>query len=210
MPEPRASPPSLLKRMKAWAKQLKREILALYYCMQDPRCPRIAKILPMIALAYALSPIDLIPDFIPILGYLDDVIILPVLLWLALKVMPAEVMADARVRAEHEPIRLHQNWLMACAFFAVWLVLGVVLLHMGLGLLKVTEQLNNALVGTLAVTAVVVFAAFMYREHVKARRSAGPGGQRSEDGRAGAREPLLGPGQAQSTQEPELADHLDP
>ena len=65
---------------KAWAKRLKREVLALYYSTEDPATPWYAKVLPFLALAYALSPIDLIPDFFPVLGYLDDVIILPVMI----------------------------------------------------------------------------------------------------------------------------------
>lgn len=108
---------------KAWAwledgvKELKHSILALYYAAHDPRTgwlPRLA------ALAYALSPLDLIPDFIPVLGFLDDLILLPGLIWLGIKLIPVEVCADAKERADVEPLRLNENWIAATMIFVLW------------------------------------------------------------------------------------------
>ena len=76
--------------------------------------------LPGFAIGYALSPLDLIPDFIPILGFLDDLLILPLLLWLALKLIPQDIWERARERAELEPVRLADNWAAAAAVFLLW------------------------------------------------------------------------------------------
>jgi uncharacterized membrane protein YkvA (DUF1232 family) len=89
----------MLARLKAWARSLKTEIHALYLAAQDPRTPWYAKVLVSFVAAYALSPIDLIPDFIPVIGYLDDLIILPLGIFLAVRLVPAEVLAECRVRA---------------------------------------------------------------------------------------------------------------
>ena len=85
--------------VKAWARNLKRDSVALYLASRDPRVPWYAKALAIAIAAYALSPIDLIPDFIPVLGYLDDLILLPLGIWLALALIPDDVMADCRTKA---------------------------------------------------------------------------------------------------------------
>jgi len=90
----------LLARLKNYAKTLKKEAYALYIAARDPRVPWYAKAFIGLVLAHTFSPIDLIPDFIPVLGYLDDLIITPLGIILALKMIPAEVMADARKQAE--------------------------------------------------------------------------------------------------------------
>ena len=87
-------------RLAQWARTLKRESLALYYAAQDRRTPWYAKLLAGAIVAYALSPIDLIPDFIPVLGYLDELLLLPAAIWLALRLVPEPVLADARRRAD--------------------------------------------------------------------------------------------------------------
>ena len=81
---------------------LKGEIAALVFAYKDPRVPWWAKVFVCCVVAYALSPVDLIPDFVPVLGYLDDLIILPVGIWLALKMIPAHVLADCRKRVEEK------------------------------------------------------------------------------------------------------------
>ena len=89
--------------MKQWqqkAKELKRETYALYYACKDLRVPWYVKLLATCAIAYALSPIDLIPDFIPVLGLLDDLILLPLAIILILKLIPADIMDDCRRQAE--------------------------------------------------------------------------------------------------------------
>lgn len=90
----------LLDGLKDRARRLKREVHALYLACRDPRTPWYAKASAAVVVGYALSPIDLIPDFIPVLGYLDDLVLLPLGIALVLKMMPPEVMADARVTAE--------------------------------------------------------------------------------------------------------------
>ncbi len=123
-----------MENLKARAKRLKAEITALYYAAQDPRVPWTAKGVILLALGYALSPIDLIPDFIPVLGYLDDLLILPALIALALRLLPAEAMAAARERAAREPVSLKKNWLFASLFILFWIA---VLSAVALVLLKV-------------------------------------------------------------------------
>jgi len=115
----------MLARLKAWAAALKRDALVLWFAARDPRAPWYAKWLAVFIVAYALSPIDLIPDFIPIVGYLDDIILLPAAIWLALKLMPREVLLDARARAQawleaHRP--KPRNWIAAAAILLLWSV----------------------------------------------------------------------------------------
>lgn len=88
-----------LARLRAQARTLKTDVLALYLAARDPRTPWYAKLLVFAIVAYALSPIDLIPDFIPVLGLLDDLILIPLALAWALRMVPPEVMAEARARA---------------------------------------------------------------------------------------------------------------
>ena len=90
----------MLDRLRSWARSLKRDTYALYFAVRDPRTPWYAKAVAAAVVAYALSPIDLIPDFIPVLGYLDDLVLVPLGLVLALRLIPAEVMNDSRARAE--------------------------------------------------------------------------------------------------------------
>jgi len=87
------------ERLRNWARRLKSEVVALWFCYRHPRTPFAAKALSVAVVAYALSPIDLIPDFIPVLGYLDDLIIVPAGVWLALKLVPADVMSECRAQA---------------------------------------------------------------------------------------------------------------
>ncbi|MBB3539447.1 MULTISPECIES: DUF1232 domain-containing protein [unclassified Rhizobium] len=89
----------LISKLKAWAKSLKRDIVALWLAARDPRVPWPAKAVAGAVAAYALSPVDLIPDFIPVLGYLDDLVIVPLGIMLALRLVPADVMEDLRTRA---------------------------------------------------------------------------------------------------------------
>jgi uncharacterized membrane protein YkvA (DUF1232 family) len=85
--------------LKKWAKSLRQQTLAVYFAARDPRTPWFVRLLALAVAAYALSPIDLIPDFIPVLGYLDDLILVPLGLALVIHLTPAEVMASARERA---------------------------------------------------------------------------------------------------------------
>src|SRR5262249_16452 len=84
----------MLARLKQWSRLIKRDTHAIYLAARDPRVPWYAKALGIAVAAYALSPIDLIPDFIPVLGYLDDAIIVPLGIALVVKLIPADVMAE--------------------------------------------------------------------------------------------------------------------
>ena len=88
----------MLDRLKARARALKKEVFAVYLAAKDPRTPWYAKGLIFLIVAYALSPIDLIPDFVPVLGYVDDLIIIPGGIWLAIRMIPPEVLTEARGR----------------------------------------------------------------------------------------------------------------
>jgi uncharacterized membrane protein YkvA (DUF1232 family) len=85
---------------KAWARRIKRDAVTLWFAKSHPRTPLLAKALGVFVVAYALSPIDLIPDFIPVLGYLDDVVLLPILIWLTVRMLPPDVVIECRQQAE--------------------------------------------------------------------------------------------------------------
>ncbi len=86
--------------LRRWAHDMKREAHAVYLAVRDPRVPWYAKLMGMIVTAYALSPIDLIPDFIPVLGFLDDLLIVPLGLWLTVRMIPRGIMAEHRIAAD--------------------------------------------------------------------------------------------------------------
>jgi len=114
----------LLAKLKNWANTLKREVSALYIAARDPRVPWYAKVFMGFVLAYFFSPIDLIPDFIPFIGYLDDLIIVPLGIALAIKMIPAQVMIDARKQAEgflrqKEPV----SRVGAIMIIVIWLII---------------------------------------------------------------------------------------
>jgi uncharacterized membrane protein YkvA (DUF1232 family) len=115
--------------LAARAKSLKRQLGALYYASRDPRVGALPKALVIACLAYALSPIDLIPDFIPVLGYLDDLVIIPALIGLAIKMIPGAVYEEAKRRAEAEPLSLRKNWFFAAAFILLWIAVGALIVR---------------------------------------------------------------------------------
>ncbi|MBP0466683.1 DUF1232 domain-containing protein [Roseomonas sp. PWR1] len=89
----------MLARLRDWARAIRRDVHALWLAARDPRTPWAARLLAIGIAAYALSPIDLIPDFIPVLGYLDDAILLPLLILLAIRLIPPALMAEHRASA---------------------------------------------------------------------------------------------------------------
>jgi len=97
---------SMWNRLKTWARRMKRDTLALYLARQDPRVPWHAKAMAIATAAYAFSPIDLIPDFIPVLGYLDELIILPLFIYVTIRLIPADIMVELRAQADQ---RLSEN-----------------------------------------------------------------------------------------------------
>jgi uncharacterized membrane protein YkvA (DUF1232 family) len=120
-----------MARLRDWARALKRETLTLYFAARDPRTPWYAKLLAAAVAAYALSPVDLIPDFIPVLGFLDDALLLPLGIWLAIKCVPEPVYAEARARAGAALERPRSRaaawiivvlWTVAAAALGAWLL----------------------------------------------------------------------------------------
>jgi uncharacterized membrane protein YkvA (DUF1232 family) len=108
---------------KAKAKSLKKEVYALYLCSRHPRTPFYAKVLAVLIVAYALSPLDLIPDFIPILGCLDDLVLIPAGVALLLRLVPRDVLQECRCRAEQNPPPGKMRSLMGAILVAfVWLL----------------------------------------------------------------------------------------
>lgn len=90
----------ITERLRSWARRVKRDGVTLWFAARHPRTPWHAKALGVFVVAYALSPIDLIPDFIPVLGYVDDVLLLPALIWLAIRLLPPPVLAQCRLQAD--------------------------------------------------------------------------------------------------------------
>jgi uncharacterized membrane protein YkvA (DUF1232 family) len=119
---------SLLARAKTWARSIKRDVVTVYFAARDPQAPWGARLLAALVAAYALSPIDLIPDFIPVLGYLDDLLIVPLGLLLVMRLMPSEVLLNARLKADALLARPRSLWAAAC-FVAIWVALGFYLVR---------------------------------------------------------------------------------
>ncbi len=127
MPQPEAggARTKLLDRIKSKAKEIKQNVFVLYLAYRDPRVPRHAKLFAILVVAYAFSPIDLIPDFIPVIGYLDDLILVPLGIMLALKMIPAPVIEDCRMQAEE--MRKNgkpKNWIAGAIFILIWVLLA--------------------------------------------------------------------------------------
>jgi uncharacterized membrane protein YkvA (DUF1232 family) len=122
--------PGLTARARGWARRIKRDTYALYLAVRDPRTPWYAKVVAACVVAYAFSPIDLIPDFIPVLGYLDDVLIVPLGILLALRLIPPHVMAECRTAAEaSRPSSKPSNYAGAAAIVALWLLAAAICVY---------------------------------------------------------------------------------
>lgn len=117
---------SIIQKIKKWARDLKKQLLVLYLAYRDERVPWYAKLFTMLVVAYAFSPIDLIPDFIPILGYLDDLILVPLGVYLALKLIPKEVLEDCKREMEKKLlINKPKNWITAFLIICIWLIVFI-------------------------------------------------------------------------------------
>ena len=128
----------MLNQLKARAQALKREAYAVYIAARDPRTPWYAKALIFFVVAHTFSPIDLIPDFIPVLGYLDDLIITPGGLWLAVRLIPPEVLEEARATAATRDVDRSAGKIGAVIIVLLWIVavMGVVYL-----ILRLTKRI---------------------------------------------------------------------
>jgi len=117
----------MLDKMKAWARAMQREIVAVWIAGRDPRVPWYAKGVALAVAAYALSPIDLIPDFIPVLGYLDDLIIVPLGILLVIKLIPPGLMAEFRAEADRRETK-PRSIAAAAVIIAIWILVAGLLL----------------------------------------------------------------------------------
>jgi len=117
----------MLARLKGWASAVKRDVVALLLAARDARTPWYAKAMAGLVAAYALSPLDLIPDFIPVIGYLDDLVIVPLGIWIVVRLVPADLMREFRaeaVRMEARPV----SRTGALIVVALWIVSAALLL----------------------------------------------------------------------------------
>jgi len=127
---------SPIGRLKAWAGRLKTELNALYLAYRDPRVPALARVFAVIVVAYAFSPIDLIPDPIPVLGYLDDLILVPLGIALAVRMIPPEVLAECRAAARDAQKGVGPKGAAAAVVVvAIWLLVAALAVYLASGAL---------------------------------------------------------------------------
>ena len=119
---------SRMEQAKDWARRVKRDAVAVYFAARDPRTPMLARCMALAVAAYALSPIDLIPDFIPVLGYLDDLLIVPLGLLLVIRLLPPEVLAESREKATTLLSR-PRSYLAATFMVSIWILCIVAIAH---------------------------------------------------------------------------------
>ena len=118
---------SVFETLRQWARRIKRDGVTLWFATRHPGTPWAVKLLGLFVVAYALSPIDLIPDFIPILGYLDDVLLLPGLIWLGVHLLPNDVLIECRERADAWLLagkEKPRSYVGAFVIVLIWLVLA--------------------------------------------------------------------------------------
>ncbi|APW44970.1 hypothetical protein RS694_18140 [Rhodoferax saidenbachensis] len=115
-----------LTAAKDWARRIKRDVVAVYFAARHPDTPWPVRLLALTVAAYALSPIDLIPDFIPVLGYLDDLLIVPLGLWLVVRLLPPHVLEASRSQAQ-QVLERPRSLLAAAVIISLW-ILGTGLL----------------------------------------------------------------------------------
>ena len=122
---------AIVARLKGWARGIKRDALALWVAARDPRTPPLAKLLAVAIAAYAFSPIDLIPDFIPVIGYLDDLIIVPLGIILVIKLIDPALMATFRATASELAARPVSR-MAAAVFILIWVTAAALLAYWSL------------------------------------------------------------------------------
>lgn len=119
----------MLNKIRQWARQLKHKLTALYYAQQHPATPWYCKALIFLTLLYALSPLDLIPDFIPVLGLLDDLLLLPLAIFFTVKLLPPGLWLECQAKAERSPLRLPRQKAGIILVLMVWALLLLLLWH---------------------------------------------------------------------------------
>lgn len=118
-----------LQRLKQRAELLTKDLLALHFAYLAPSTGWLPKSIILLTLAYALSPIDLIPDFIPVLGYIDDLVIIPALISLSIKLIPDDVMHDARNKADKTEVKLRKRWFFGFIFIILWIMILMLVIN---------------------------------------------------------------------------------
>ena len=114
-------------RWKKWVESVTKDTYALYLASKNPTVPVLAKLIIGLVVAYALSPIDLIPDFIPVIGLLDDLLLLPIGIWLAIRLIPRPVWHECQRLAEEQIQHMPRNRLAAIIIFIIWIIFSAVL-----------------------------------------------------------------------------------
>ena len=126
--------------LKEWANSLKKNTYALYLASREPSVPWQAKIIIALVVAYALSPIDLIPDFIPVIGYIDDLLLLPIGIWLTILMIPEATWNECQLSAQQTIIELPKNWRAGAVIIFIWILLTGAFLFLAWPLLSSIES----------------------------------------------------------------------
>jgi uncharacterized membrane protein YkvA (DUF1232 family) len=120
----------MLNKLKEKAKQITQKLSILYIAYKRKDVPIFAKIIIIVAIIYALSPIDLIPDFIPVLGYLDDLIILPLLIYVSIKIIPEKILEECKEEAKEIIIDgKNKKWYYGIPVIIIWIIIGIIILR---------------------------------------------------------------------------------
>jgi uncharacterized membrane protein YkvA (DUF1232 family) len=118
----------MFNKLKQKSKQITQNLSILYIAYKRKDVPIIAKIIVVIAIIYALSPLDLIPDFIPVLGYLDDLIILPLLIYLSIKIIPKNILEECKEEAKEMKINgRYKRWYYGIPVIIIWVIIGIII-----------------------------------------------------------------------------------
>lgn len=111
-----------IKELKEKTKNIETDIYALYKAYRDPRVPWYVKLIILFLLGYFISPIDLIPDFIPVIGYIDDILIISITIYIILRLIPSDVFQDCRNKAICEPISVKSKWIVTFSIVIIWFI----------------------------------------------------------------------------------------
>ncbi|MBJ7882531.1 YkvA family protein [Gelidibacter salicanalis] len=120
---------SILKNIKNKSKKLMQELIVLHLAYKNPKTPWTAKALIVLIIGYALSPIDLIPDFIPVIGLLDDLILLPLVIYWAIKLIPKDILEECRVKAKTHQWNKRKSWTAAIIIAIIWILIVYFIIH---------------------------------------------------------------------------------
>lgn len=118
----------IVRSFRERVRRLSLQINVLHHAGRHPDLPLLSRFLVLLTVAYALSPVDLIPDFIPILGYLDDLILLPLLIFLSIRSIPEHILSEAREQAANEPFLSGRNWRAGAVIIAIWISISFCIL----------------------------------------------------------------------------------